>query len=75
MDEELISCTAGEPVAGYAEVFIHEVPLVMSPVMQATGWRIVLTWIIAPLVFLLCTCVGYDRGNCSRCSFLHVFGL
>ena len=22
----------------------------MSPVMQATGWRIVLTWVMAPLV-------------------------
>ena len=53
LDEELISCTAGETVAGYPEVCIHEVPPVMSPVMQTTGWRIVLTWIMAPLVVLL----------------------
>ena len=31
------------------EVCNHEVPLVMSPVMQATGWRIVHTFGLAPL--------------------------
>ena len=45
---ELTGCTAGEPVVVYPEVCNHEVPLVMSPVMQATGWRIVLTWSMAP---------------------------
>ena len=29
----------------YLEVCNHEVPLVMSPVMQATGWQIVDTWV------------------------------
>ena len=31
--------TAGEPVVVYTEVCNHEVPLVMSPVIQATGWN------------------------------------
>jgi len=44
---ELTGYTAGEPVVVYPEVCNHEVPLVMSPVMQATGWRIVLTWSMA----------------------------
>ena len=62
LDEELISCTAEEPVAP-----------VMSPIMQTTGWRIVLTWVIAPLVVLLCTCVGYDgrsAAGVASCMFL-----
>lgn len=46
---ELTGYTPGEPVVVYPEVCNHEVPLVMSPVMQATGWRIVLTWGMAPL--------------------------
>ena len=29
----------------YLEVCNHEVPLVMSPVMQATGWQIVQIWV------------------------------
>ena len=68
-----IGYTAGEPVAGYPEVCIYEVPPVMSPVMLATGWRIVLTWIMAPLVVLLCTCVGYDgrtAAGVASCMFL-----
>ena len=35
--------TAGEPLVVYPGVCSHEIPLSMSPVMQATGWRIVLT--------------------------------
>ena len=37
--------TAGEPVIMFPGVYDHEVPLVMSPVLQATGWRIVHTWV------------------------------
>ena len=38
--------TAREPVVMFLEVVNdHEVPLVMSPVMQATGWQIVHTWV------------------------------
>ena len=46
---ELSGKMAGEPVVVCPEVCNHEVPLVMSPVMQATGFRIVLTWSMAPL--------------------------
>ena len=42
--------TAGEPVVMYPGVYDHEVPLVMSPVLQATGWRMVLTWVWLHLV-------------------------
>ena len=35
--------TAGGPVVVYLEVYDHEVPVVISPVMQATGWQIVHT--------------------------------
>ena len=42
--------TAGDPVVVYAEVCNHKVPRVMSPMMQATRLRIVLTWNRAPLV-------------------------
>ena len=64
-----------EPVAGYPEVCIHEVPLVMSPVMQATGMAD-----CAHLAYGSTCCsslhVGWiQRAYCSRCSFLHVFGL
>ena len=37
--------TAGEPVVMYLGVHDHEAPLVMFPVLQATGWRMVLTWV------------------------------
>ena len=33
----------------HPRVWDHEVPLVMSQVIQATGWRIVHTWVVAPL--------------------------
>ena len=36
---------AGGPVVLYLEVCDHEVPLGMSPVIQATGRRIVHTWV------------------------------
>ena len=36
---------AGGPVVMYQEVCDHEVPLGMSPVIQATGRRIVHTWV------------------------------
>ena len=64
-----------KPVAGYPEVCIHEVPPVMSPVMSGDGMAD-------------CVHLGYGstccsslhvrwirRAYCSRCSFLHVFGL
>jgi len=41
--------TPGEQVIVYPETCEREVPLIMSPVMQATGWRIVLTWSMEPL--------------------------
>ena len=47
----LAAFTAGEPVVVFTEVCNHEVPLVMSPVIQATGWRIVLTCVMALLDF------------------------
>ena len=37
--------TAGEPVVMHPRVWDHEVPLVMSQVIQATGQRIVHTWV------------------------------
>ena len=43
--ESFIGDTAGGPVIVYLEVCNHEVPLVMSPVMQATEWQIVHTWV------------------------------
>ena len=41
----------------YLEVYDHEVPLVISPVMQATGWQIVHT----PRSFHLCDISGLLR--------------
>ena len=46
---ELTGFTVSVPVVGCPEVCIHEVPPEMSPVMQAMGWRTVLTWVMAPL--------------------------
>ena len=40
-----IGNTPEGPVVAYLEVCDHEVPLVMSPVMQAIGWRIVHIWV------------------------------
>ena len=39
--------------AKYPGVCDYELPPVMSPVMQATGWRIVLTSVMTPLPVLL----------------------
>ena len=47
---QLTGHAAEEPVVMYPEVCIHEVLPETSPVMQATGWRIVLTWVMAPPV-------------------------
>ena len=41
--------TAREPVVMHPTVWDHEVPLVMSQVIQATGRRILHTWVVAPL--------------------------
>ena len=41
--------TAREPVVMHPRVWDHEVPLVMSQVIQATGRRILHTWLVAPL--------------------------
>ena len=49
--DSFIGDTAGRPVVVYLEVCDHEVPLVMSPVMQATAWRIVHTWVWLHLTF------------------------
>ena len=43
--EKLAGYTAREPVVGSSEVCNHKVPRVTSPMMQATGWRIVLIWV------------------------------
>ena len=43
--------TARELVVMFPVVNDHEVPLVMSPVMQATGWQIVHTWVWFHLMF------------------------
>ena len=40
--------TAREPVVMHPRVWDHEVPLVMSQVIQATGRRILHTWVVAP---------------------------
>ena len=40
---------AREPVVMHPRVWDHEVPLVMSQVIQATGRRILHTWVVAPL--------------------------
>ena len=48
LDAEPIVYTAGKLVASCPEVCNHEVPPVMLPVLQATRWRIVLTWGMAP---------------------------
>ena len=52
------SCTSHEtmmPARGYLylKVLNYEVPLVMSPVIQATGRRIVNNWGLAPTVKML----------------------
>ena len=76
LDEELISCTAGENLSlGIWKCAFMKFPPVMSPVMQATGWRIVLTCVMAPLFVLLCTCVGYDgrtAAGVASCMFFSV---
>ena len=43
--KSFIGPTAGGPIVVYLEVYDHEVPLVISPVMQATGCQIVHTWV------------------------------
>ena len=44
-----IGDTSGGPVVAFLDVFNCKVPLVMSPVIQATGWRIVHICDLAPL--------------------------
>ena len=46
-----IGYTAGAPVVVYLEVCVHEVPQVMSPVMQATGLQNVHIWVLLHLMF------------------------
>ena len=53
LDSELIGYTAGEPVVGCPGVCDHEAPPMMPSAILATGWRIVLTWVMAPLAVLL----------------------
>ena len=43
--DSFIDNTAGRPVVVYLEECVDEVPLLMSPVRQAMGWRIVHTWV------------------------------
>ena len=57
--------TAGELVVS-PEVCNHEFPLVMLPVMQATGWWIVLTWRMAPLDVDLHVFCGFQINPFSR---------
>ena len=49
LNGELNSCKRGEPVPGNPEVCNHEVPPAMSSVILLSGWRIVLTCVMAPL--------------------------
>ena len=48
-----ISMVSSFVAVKYPGVCDHELPPVMSPVMQATGWRIVLTSVMTPLPVLL----------------------
>ena len=50
---ELTGYVTEEPVVVYPVLCNEEFPLVMSIVTQATGWWIVLTWSIAPLLVLI----------------------
>ena len=57
---ELARFAGGVHVAGYLD---HGVPLVTSTAMQATGWRIVLAWIMAPLAIVHHVCWFGTTGS------------
>ena len=71
--------TAREPVVMHPRVWDHEVPLVMSQVIQATGWRIVHTWVVAPLDVHLhvcwssCVCPLVDYTKSDLFPYLLIF--
>ena len=66
-----IDDTAGGPVVAYLEVLNYEVPLVMSPVIQATGRRIVHIWVWLHLM-LTSACSGEPLPTLGSTNFTTV---
>ena len=60
---------AGGPVFVYLEVCDHEVPLGMSPVIQATGRRIVHTWVWLHLMLTSAYCRKSSMRKWRYCTF------
>ena len=59
----------GTAVIVYLEVFIHEVPLVISPVIQATGRRIVHNWVWFHLMLTSAHCRKSSMRKLQNCTF------
>ena len=70
--ESFIGDTVGGPVVVYLEVCDHEVPLVTSPVMQATRRRIVDMWVWLHLM-LTFACSGEPLPTHCSTKFTAVF--
>ena len=62
--------TAREPVVMHPRLWDHEVPLVMSQVFQATGQRILHTWVVASRLNLVSDLAIYPSSwSGLHCGF------